>query len=309
MNSGPTGLASVHRIQREQPLLFDISDRVLLSLKGPDALDFLHRISTNDILKLKAGASTQTILTNEKGRIVEVVSVIRLDHDELLLAGSSTDDDRIIRWVNKFIIMEDVRVVSVKTSYKQLLLAFDNSLPSYELVHPGSFPIYEVKENWGSIVWTRLVVSPEVASAASLKNFRCGSDQDFDELRIVNGIPASPNEINESANPHEVNLIHLVDFKKGCYIGQEVISRLDTYEKVQRRLNSFTLSKLPRQLPAPVLQRGHEVGIVTSAVYSSTVGSVIGMGFLNVKNVKSARENTTMELSEDRIGVELRLQK
>ncbi|MBI3006559.1 MAG: hypothetical protein HYY49_14275 [Ignavibacteriales bacterium] len=295
-----TGPASIGEIQREQPLLFDISDRVLLSLKGHDALDFLHRISTNDILKLKVGASTQTILTNEKGRIVEVVSVIRLAHDELLLAGSSTDESNIIRWINKFIIMEDVSVSSVRTSFKQLLLTGDNSFAKKELARSHSSLIYEVKENWGSVVWTRIVMSFDV----TLNSFRYGTEQDLEEQRIFNGIPGSPNEINENVNPHEVNLIHLVDFKKGCYIGQEVIARLDTYDKVQRHLQLFTLSKLPRQLPAPVLQKGHEVGVVTSAVYSSTVGTVIGIGFL-----KTSHENTTMELSGDQTMVELRSQK
>ncbi len=58
----------------------------------------------------------------------------------------------------------------------------------------------------------------------------------IDAYKIENGIPSDPNELNDLYNPHEAKLIDLVDFKKGCYIGQEVIARLDTYDKVQKHL-------------------------------------------------------------------------
>ena len=45
-----------------------------------------------------------------------------------------------------------------------------------------------------------------------------------------------PVKLNSDFNPHEARLLNAVDFKKGCYIGQEVIARLDTYDKVQRYL-------------------------------------------------------------------------
>lgn len=56
--------------------------------------------------------------------------------------------------------------------------------------------------------------------------------------RIARCIPCSPNEINEQHNPFELGLGHLIDWNKGCYIGQEVTSRLDTYDKVSHQLLS-----------------------------------------------------------------------
>lgn len=56
--------------------------------------------------------------------------------------------------------------------------------------------------------------------------------------RIKRLLPAAPNEINESFNPLELGLKDLIAWDKGCYIGQEVISRLDTYDKVSRQLMS-----------------------------------------------------------------------
>lgn len=55
-------------------------------------------------------------------------------------------------------------------------------------------------------------------------------------FRIKNIIPRAPNEINEKNTPLDVGLENLISWNKGCYIGQEVISRLDTYDKVSKRL-------------------------------------------------------------------------
>lgn len=61
--------------------------------------------------------------------------------------------------------------------------------------------------------------------------------------RIVRCLPKAPNEINESYNPLELGLSKLIAWNKGCYIGQEVISRLDTYDKVSRQLCCIACKK------------------------------------------------------------------
>lgn len=58
--------------------------------------------------------------------------------------------------------------------------------------------------------------------------------------RFARCLPRAPSEINESYNPLEVGLSKLIAWNKGCYIGQEVISRLDTYDKVSRQLMSVS---------------------------------------------------------------------
>ncbi len=60
-----------------------------------------------------------------------------------------------------------------------------------------------------------------------------------EEQRIARGLPKASNEICESNNPFELRLDKLISWNKGCYIGQEVISRLNTYDKVSRILVAF----------------------------------------------------------------------
>mgnify|MGYP001809463666 FL=1 len=61
-------------------------------------------------------------------------------------------------------------------------------------------------------------------------------ESEFNSFRIKNMIPICGREVNNLYNPLEIGISHMIDFDKGCYIGQEVIARLDTYDKVQRKL-------------------------------------------------------------------------
>ena len=61
----------------------------------------------------------------------------------------------------------------------------------------------------------------------------------MDAVRVSFGIPEYGPELGEPFNPLEAGLIGSVDFTKGCYIGQEVVARLDSYKKVQKYLVSL----------------------------------------------------------------------
>ena len=85
-------------------------------------------------------------------------------------------------------------------------------------------------------------IAPDTASAAALAAAlrQAGavpiSPAAAETLRIIRRQPAYGAELGDAYNPLEAGLIGAIDFHKGCYIGQEVIARLDTYQKVQKRL-------------------------------------------------------------------------
>jgi folate-binding protein YgfZ len=96
----------------------------------------------------------------------------------------------------------------------------------------------------------------------------------------VNGIPREGCELIDSFNPYETNLRHAISFTKGCYIGQEVIARLDTYQKVQRRLVglSFEQKPLKGDTPLPMSMDSEEIGVLTSASQYPLGGRFVGLG-------------------------------
>ena len=200
--------------------------------------------------------------------------------------------------------MEDVQTSSVKPFYRQFLQLCSDSLLSKELAEFGGESTYILHENWGSTQWSRFIVKLETAQPITIpgNSTMHGNQDDLNEIRIRKLVPASPNEINSQMNPLEVNLTHLVSFKKGCYVGQEVIARLDTYDKVQQRLCAFTLTALPKTLPAPILNADQEVGTLTSSVYCRSNHSVIGLGFLKMK---APMAELSLRLRERDIKLEL----
>src|SRR4051812_20490020 len=77
---------------------------------GVDAIDLLHRMSTNDLLPLigKPGTGAQTVLTTEKGRIIDLVTVLSHGNSAVLITSGGRED-QVIQWLDKYVIMEDAK--------------------------------------------------------------------------------------------------------------------------------------------------------------------------------------------------------
>jgi folate-binding protein YgfZ len=114
---------------------------------------------------------------------------------------------------------------------------------------------------------------------------RESNSNEYETKRIEYGIPKFGKEMNEHTNPLECGLEKYVSFTKGCYIGQEVISRLDTYDKVSKHLTGIKINeKLPSSGLADIkiTLDGKECGYSTSYADSEKYGS-IGLGFVKTQ--------------------------
>jgi folate-binding protein YgfZ len=100
-------------------------------------------------------------------------------------------------------------------------------------------------------------------------------------LRIEAGIPIYGREVTDNTIPIEANLDAAISYTKGCYIGQEVISRIDARGHVNRKLVGFLLAgdRLPES-GAKVVSPQREVGWVTSATYSPARRQNIALGYV-----------------------------
>ncbi|HKQ62979.1 MAG TPA: glycine cleavage T C-terminal barrel domain-containing protein, partial [Candidatus Polarisedimenticolaceae bacterium] len=109
--------------------------------------------------------------------------------------------------------------------------------------------------------------------------------------RVLRGVPAAGAELNEEHNPLEAGLWDAVSFDKGCYVGQEVVARLRTYDKVARRLVGleFAAGTLPPERGTPLFDAGREVGSVTSALRLPG-GRTIALGYVKPRQVELEQE-------------------
>ena len=97
---------------------------------------------------------------------------------------------------------------------------------------------------------------------------------DVDRLRVRHRIPAFPGEINEKHNPWEAGLEASISMHKGCYVGQEIVARLNSYDKVKRRLVALRLDRL--RVPGDALMLdGQEQGELTTVVDNLALGYVV----------------------------------
>lgn len=226
----------------------DVSRRVILVMQGGDAQDLLHRISTNDISRLKIGEAVGTILTTEKGRIIDKLITLKRSEDDLLLIGESAKVTHLSSWIEKFIIMEDVTLKNYTDQYSHFLI-YNVSDSLVSTIHGDSNRIERsirdyfgesnelilLKEHYKGIMLLHCLVT--LPPQERLQKFLAdeGSifslEEEYDRFRIEHLIPANPNELSEDFNPLEAGLNDLISFTKGCYVGQEVIARLDTYQK------------------------------------------------------------------------------
>ncbi len=105
-------------------------------------------------------------------------------------------------------------------------------------------------------------------------------DETYNILRVEAGLPAAGLELTEDVNPWEAGLDDLVSLHKGCYNGQEVVARLNTYDKVKQRLRGLKLeTPLPLGVRATLQCDGKNAGFLSSSALSPQFGA-IGLGFV-----------------------------
>ena len=113
------GVESEYRAAASSVAVFDATYTGRLKLTGEDALDLLNRLSTNKVDDLEPGQGTPTILTTDRGRIVDVVTVVH-GGDHILLLTSPGTQEAVIQWLDKYTIMEDLVVEDVSAATAML---------------------------------------------------------------------------------------------------------------------------------------------------------------------------------------------
>ena len=290
---------------------------------GPDALDLLHRLTTKELLSVTEGRAQRTVLTSLRGRVVDVFLVAHTSEDQLILISDSGNSERSIAAIDYYTIMEDAELVDMSGSHTRISLvgpqAFETAKSALDLeLGPGQVrtAIFEGTQvivasdtsrgvEWVDLIWEKEpsgVVNPGARLEARLESVGAGSvDPDnFELFRIVHGIPGSDKDFGEHTNPIESGLLDLIDFDKGCYVGQEVIARLDAYDKVKRNLKVLE-SDEPLEAGAALqtLADSKPAGIITSASPLSTEnGRYMALGL-----VRKASLETGTALDSDGIGV------
>jgi tRNA-modifying protein YgfZ len=301
------GSAAEYAAAKNAVGLMDRSTLGRIELSGADRLEFLHRMSTNDIRALKPGAGLRTVLTTPEAKIIELLTVYA-QRESLLCVTSPQNSARVLSWFKRNIFFRDkVKPVDISPLTVQLSLfgpragEMLRTLSGEDMDGVHSYHTRALTLEGRSVLAARLPgaagggydLIADAADSDTLWDVLLATGEEFgllplgtkayDALRIEAGQPLYGFELSEDVNPLEAGLKHAISFAKGCYTGQEVIARLDTYQKLKQTLVRLRLSELPEgALPLPLQVGETEIGRLTSAARLPS-GEVTGLGYVRMK--------------------------
>ena len=326
----PSSYSSVseeYEVATNQVGLLDRSYVGRLSVTGEDGLDLLNRLSTNDLDELVvAGQGMYTVLTSSKGRILDLLFVLRLDDGLLVLTGPESRGT-VAEWIDFYTFAEDVTVEDVTEDMAMLAVFGPESaalieemtgddVSSLDRFHSaaaniGDMQVLVIRTDFVSVPGYDLAIPASSAERLWSELLERGAEYGIgpvgleasELVRIERGVPGPGSELSEEFNPLEADMLEFISFNKGCYVGQEVVARLNTYQKVQKRLVSLSWdmdADPPRD--AGLMLEGKRVGMLTSAAKSPRLQRGIGLGYVRKKQAQAGTQLTLETASGDIIA-------
>jgi aminomethyltransferase len=308
-----------YRFARESVALIDKNYRAYLDIAGPDRLRYLNAILTNNVKDLANNHGNVTLLLSPQGRILAELNAFAFP-EKVFCVSYAMIRQELIAVVEKYIIMDDVTVSDLSENLGTLALEGPKTVGCVaELtgVDAGNLDELEMRECKVDAIpcsITKRTVGKNLSvefltergNLAALWNSllaratRHGGGamgyNALNALRLEQGVPWFGYDFGDKQIPHEAGLQDShISYTKGCYTGQEIVERVRSRGQVNRTRVSLKFDA-PEQPPpgTPLLAAGTEIGTVTSAGFSPTIGSFIGMGY--VRREKAA-PGSTLEIS------------
>jgi aminomethyltransferase len=263
-------------------------------------VDFLQRMSTNDMRGFESGEVRATVLTTAIGRTVDAVLALRQPAEVLLLTTPGRAAT-VRQWLGRYIFFNDDVRLDLPEGESSLWgfygpsavptlaeLAGRDAAPSgmaFAAVDDGL--VWQAPE---SLPGLRLLAGRGLHNQARRLWGECGPGTAnagaFEALRVERGVASGEADLGEDVIPLEVGLWDQVSFSKGCYIGQEIIARMESRQRLARQLAGLRLER-GAPVPQDIQQDGQSIGQMTSFATSPRLGP-IGLGLVRVAALDTA---------------------
>lgn len=268
----------------------------LIKLTGADRARFLHNQSTNDIQGLGVGQFCETVFVTSTGRTLDLATALILDQ-AMLLQVSAQRRDFLLGWMDRYLFpMDNVQLHDLSSTHTGCYLVGPDAqaqlgqwglpVPSALQIAtegPSDTPLYILPQTGLDLPGYTIIFSTsrqaQIQEWLEKAGLQVIGEDLWEHLRIQQGRPAPDTELTEDYNPLEAGLWRAVSFNKGCYIGQETIARLNTYQGVKQRLWGLRLAE-PITAGIPLMVAGAKVGLVTSL---SPLDPCLGLAYVRTK--------------------------
>ena len=238
----------------------------LLEFRGPDAVRFLNGQITQDVRRVAGGKiSLPSCVTDAKGKLQFRVTLTEAPDGALWIEGPADRAKDLEARLTRYLIADDVEVTDLTRSY-----ALSHFTEKMREPPPGVIARESNRYGVAGTDWW-IPVGQTIAYP-----FLAGDE--LESLRIANGIPAWGRELLEGMLPPEALLEESdISYYKGCYVGQEVISRIKSAGKVNKRLTRFIFDAQAPVTPAPL---ENSAGEVTSVSPHASAGIRHALGYV-----------------------------
>ncbi|MBA4018677.1 MAG: hypothetical protein C0483_16040 [Pirellula sp.] len=292
----------------------DLSPRAKVSMSGADAVSHLHKFCTNDIVNLPVGQGCEAFVLDAKGQI-QFYALVHRRADGLLLelpaAEFETDAAaRLMKFLGKYVIVEKVLFADETDELGELWIGGPDApalladalqvAPPEKLLEAIDCPAvgdgaWLVRSTQGEQTNYTLFGRPEQLDVAQVRLSASGiTEREFawyDAARIGAGVPLLGRDISEKTLPQEINRnAQTLNFRKGCYLGQETVARLDAMGHVNKALlrlqaeagGDAGAAATLRGDEAVELRVGDQVVGRLSSLARDAAGTVVALGMVRV---------------------------
>ncbi len=308
--------------------LFELPARGVIEVCGEDRERWLNGMVTNDVRGLMTDPSSAryAMVLNARGIILaDLWTFARSDRFWLETEGPRISE--LIAHLRKFIIADDVRLEDIS---EQLLRCSLEGPKSFALLSAALGE--ELALDSGEVCEIEVAGSPMQILGASSSGERAaqlflpraaaqavldrlrevgeafelveGDAACLEILRVEAGIPALEAELLPDVFPHEARLQRAISTRKGCYIGQEIVARLESRGHVNHLLVGLRLGEdaAPPRVEEPIQFEGKAVGEITSSVRSPRLGA-IALGYVRSDQAAPGTEVTVAEQSAEIVSL------
>ena len=306
----PAGTIEEHLRTRNHCGLFDVSHMGEIEVKGPDAIAFVNRITSNDVTKLIDGQAQYSALTTPIGTVVDDLLVYRMANDHLLLVVNAGTTEKDWEWISSHQAGESVELRNVSADYCQLAIQGPEALSVLQKLTPVSlteikyyhfthgdvdgvpsiisrtgytgedgFEVYAASDK-AEQLWNKMLDVGAVGTGNGI--LPCGLAA-RNTLRLEAGMSLYGHEIDETTTLLEANLGWICKLDKGEFIGRSTLAQQKS-DGVQRRLVGFEVTDrgIARD-DQEVVVGEQRVGKVTSGSPAPFLKKNIGFAYVPVE--------------------------
>ena len=263
------------KLFKEKATFCFVQNFITITITGKDAECFLQNLITNDIRLLTKVKIIRSIIALTTGKIAFDVFIQKLEKECFQILIIEEQCERLQKHLEFFHILEELKIEKTKQKkFYYLLFCSNQEAKTYQYSKPTE--IIETGEKY--ICLETKPTKEEVL----LQNLRELNKNEFENVRAFFKIAKNSIDFGEKRLPQEAGFRKIINFKKGCFVGQEAIARLEHKGKVVRTLSQF-ICLSPLEKKQKLVSKNSLVGSVTSSCPYPYCGNYYALGYLKTQ--------------------------